>query len=182
MGEHTHRVAASVSHDGWSGVCEALRSTDRPHAHAAFATLWTLALPTGRRALRRYRALDASRIEDLVRDVLVARLSEIVRAASPRAYFVSAVHNTARSWLRSPRAEVVEPDAREGYVNNALDDEEALRVFVIDGRARFAAQSSRAQRLMAADAMGWTREEIAAHEGTSRANVDQILSRARRGL
>jgi DNA-directed RNA polymerase specialized sigma24 family protein len=60
--------------------------------------------------------------------------------------------------------------------------EDGRRAFVLDARAELLRLSPRDRAIVVAAALGEEREDIARNLGTSRANVDQIVSRARKRL
>jgi DNA-binding NarL/FixJ family response regulator len=141
--------------------------------------LYVLALAEGRRVLRGFRVIDEARREDLVVDLLVERLAALLRAQRPRAFFRAMVYNAARSWLRRGDAVVLEEgDPQDGErAPWGVDDDAAAR---IDGRRALLRMTLREQRILVLVGLGDDREAIAKEFRTSRANVDQIVSRVRR--
>lgn len=140
--------------------------------------LYELALEDGPRLLARFqRRLGDDRVVDLVHDLLATKVDAIVAAEEPRALFCTALQRRAISWLRRGDAAVAEeaPESASGK-----EDESDRQRFLIDARAALEGLSDRERAMAVAVALGEEREEIAREFKTSRANVDQILSRIRR--
>lgn len=174
-------LQTSPASDPWSVIAAELRASASPWKSAAFARLYDLARAEGPRVLRSFRALDQERRIDLALGTLLAKLDEIIAADRPRAFFRLALRNDAISWTRSPRARVgALLEEAPVYDQRALDASEASLIYRVDARRRFHALDARARDVMLAEAFGETREAIGRAAGTSRANVDQIISRARR--
>ncbi|MFO0649351.1 MAG: hypothetical protein U0326_24120 [Polyangiales bacterium] len=174
-------LQTSPASDPWSVIAAELRASASPWRSAAFARLYDLARAEGPRVLRSFRALDRERRVDLAIDTLVAKAEQIIAADRPRAFFRKALHNDAVSWTRSPRARVdAFPEEAPLHDQGAPDASEASLIYRLDARRRFHALDTRARDVMLAEAVGETREAIGQAAGTSRANVDQIISRARR--
>lgn len=162
-------------------MIERLRADADPCSSEHVPDLYALAVRDGRAALHRYRgALGAARVDDLIHDLLAAHLEDLVRADNPRALLATALVRRAISWLRRKDARVVEARDDDG----AFDGESASDAldFVLDARSAIAQLGAREQEIVFAVACGNDREQIAKELGTSRANVDQIVSRARRKL
>lgn len=177
----------SAEHDKarWSAICRVLRGEERPHAHALFGALYQMAQREATRCLRPREGRRHERAEDLASQVLVDALTAIVAADDPRAYFRTAVKNRACSWARSPRSRVdsVSDHGWDEVLRGGHPDDEELRaIYRIDDRAALEKTSARARVALIADAVGFGRDEIAAALDTSRANVDQLISRSRRNL
>ena len=131
--------------------------------------------------LRAFRTLDGARRLDLALVTFVTKRGEIVAADRPRAFFRTVLYRDAVSWVRSPRSRVAaDPQEAAGGFEGAPDGAEAGLVYRLDARRRFEALSPRERAALLADAEGVTREAIGHSLGASRANVDQIISRARR--
>lgn len=171
-----------VAEDPWAAATAALRDASAPEESAAFGALYELVRREGRGMLRSFQKIDDARKDDLAFDALDAALPALLRADSPRAYFAKALRNKALSWRRSPRAAVASPDgASEARGSGGpVDGEERLALARLDAGRALDALRPRERAVLLADAEGWSREEIAAMLCTSRANVDQIVSRARR--
>jgi RNA polymerase sigma factor (sigma-70 family) len=161
-----------------------LRGAADPYSHPDFAELWTLACQDGPIALESFRRcgkLDGARIADLTRDLLLDALPAILHAVSPQAYFVAAIENAALSWLRRGSARVAslenETAARDGAETAAASHDPVAWIAAGDFMRTL---SERERSVLVAVAQDEDRDEIASALGLTRANVDQIVSRARR--
>lgn len=140
------------------------------------ATLYALALADGRSCLRTFRDLDHARKLDLIHDVLASGWNAILTAENPRAWFITALTHRTIGWVRRRGAAVVEAS---GLEPSPLSEDPA---YLIDAWRAFEALSIREQHILLADALGEPRAEIARAFGTTRANIDQIISRSRKRL
>jgi DNA-directed RNA polymerase specialized sigma24 family protein len=122
-------------------------------------------------------ALDDERARDLVADLLVAKLDDLVESADPYPYFCTAVRNAGRSWLRRPTAKV-RPDS--GVARVTQEDASASARLELE-RVVIRLRPQEAE-IFAAIAVGEDRDALARSYGTTRANIDQIISRARKRL
>ncbi len=161
-----------------------LRETAYPFEQAEFAELWALACEEAPRVLasfRRSKRLDDERIADLTRDLLVNELASIVDATNPQAYFVTCLVNAARSWLRRGDARVASSGevggAHEVRHSTTAAPDHALRIDVADFMGTL---SQRERDVLIGVGNDVDRQVLARLLGTSRANVDQIVSRARK--
>ncbi len=174
-------VHTSPAGDPWSALAAEVHAAASPWTSAAFAALYRLARTDGARVLRSFRALDADRRVDLAIDSFLAKRDDILAADRPRAFFRKALYHDAVSWMRSPRSRVAAvPEETSGHLHGALDASEASLIYRLDARRRFANLHAREREMLLANALGETREAIGKAAGTSRANVDQLISRARR--
>ena len=116
--------------------------------------------------------------QDLASDLLVRKLAQLVECEGDAfAYFVAALRNEARSWLRRPGSRVAaDPPERAAHEEDdrARARDELEVVWTVLG--------AREREVFTAVALGESREALAARFGTSRANIDQIVSRARAEL
>lgn len=166
---------------GWSEVVAWLRAEADPCVSEHVPRFYELAVRDGRAALHKYRgALGEARVEDLIHDLLAAHLGDVVRADNPRAFLATALVRRAISWLRRKDARVLEARDDDGAFDG--DSRSDAIDFVLDARSAIAQLGEREQEIVFAVACGNDREQIAKELGTSRANVDQIVSRARRKL
>ncbi len=176
-------VAGAFEGDPWEPVAAAIRGASSPWSCAAFGRLYELALAEGVRVLGTFRDLDEARRVDLALETLVAKRREIAEADRPRAFFRTVLYRDAVSWRRSGRARLAtEADALEGCAHTAgpCDAVECGALHRLDARAALARMNDRQRAMLVADAEGHSRDEIARAHETTRANVDQVLSRARR--
>lgn len=180
MAERSWGASVCAGGDPWRDAAAAVRRSPAPWSSEGFARLYGLALREGERALRGFRSLDRARREDLAAETVTRALLSVASADAPRAYFRTAVRRAALSWLRAERPAPAAGEATPRYVEGALDDAEARAVYALDAKAALGAMGARDRAVLLADADGEAREAIAATWGTSRANVDQIVSRARR--
>lgn len=159
-----------------------LRETAIPFEQPEFAELWALACEEAPRILasfRRSKRLDDERIADLTGDLLLNELTSIVGATNPQACFVTCLVNAARSWLRRGDSRVAA--AREvGGSHDASQPaspapDHALRIDVADFMETL---SARERDVLIGVGNDVDRQVLARLLGNSRANVDQIVSRA----
>lgn len=166
----------------WDEIIEALRAAPDPYECSELSRLWALALEEAPRALAGFRGsgkLDDERIADLTKDFLVEHLRALLDAVSPRAYFIVALQNAARSWLRRGSSTVAEGVPRD---EGGREDPAALTDYahLIDARDFLRTLSQREYDVLVGLVNGADREELARALDISRANVDQIVSRVRR--
>ena len=178
---HVSVKTASVgTHAIWDEIIEALRAAPDPYECPELAQLWALALEEAPRTLARFRGpgrLDDERIADLTKDFLVEHLHALLEAVSPRAYFIVALQNSARSWFRKGSSTLaLEEPGGAGEVPAAVADPTQL----IDARDFLRGLSEREYDVFVGVANGADREELARALDISRANLDQIVSRVRR--
>lgn len=162
----------------WLRAARSLRGAARPASHAAFGALYALAMSAARATLRRFRGIDPARAEDLASEVILRALPEVIAAENPRAYYCTALRRAAISWTRRGGAAVREGEARP-WEGGPLDAAERAVIDCVDARRRLKALAPRERAVLFAVVEGEAREAIAARLGTSRANVDQIVHRAR---
>jgi RNA polymerase sigma factor (sigma-70 family) len=160
----------------WQLVRERIVRAPDARRSPDFRALYALAMDDGQRALRSFKKLDAARRVDLVHDLLATRMDAILDAESPRALFMTSLGRLAIQWLRRKDAEVLEPVTP---TPDGTDRDPAHRLDLIRTLERL---PPRDRQVLLAVAMGEDREEIARVLGTSRENVDQIVSRARKRL
>jgi DNA-directed RNA polymerase specialized sigma24 family protein len=170
-----------------SGTPNAALADDAPSAAGAkpvdvlqsshLPRLYELALADGPLLLRGFRRrLGDERILDLVHDLLAAKLEAIVLAEEPRALFCTALQRRAISWLRRGDSAVVAEAEGAGADERADERQE----FLLDARNALERLPERERAMVVAVALGEEREAIAQEFRTTRANVDQIISRVRR--
>jgi DNA-directed RNA polymerase specialized sigma24 family protein len=155
----------------------ALRAAPDPFRCPELAEFYALALADGPLLLSTFRQrLGDERILDLVHDLLASKLEAILAADEPRAFFCTALQRRAVSWVR--RGDAAVHETTSGDETSAPDDTDAA--FVVDAKAALQALSPRDRAVAVAVALGDEREEIAVTMGTTKANVDQIVSRIRK--
>jgi DNA-directed RNA polymerase specialized sigma24 family protein len=172
--------------EAWAAVVAEIRRARDPHASPALGRLYDLALKDGLAALASFHGLDTDARGDLVRDVLAAKLREIVAPTTgePRALFLVAVRRRAIDGTRRARVRadgattLADMDAQRREMSDAEGD----LLLAIDVRRLLATVSRGDHDLLAAVFSGEDRDEVAQRFGTSRANVDQKVSRFRRRL
>jgi DNA-directed RNA polymerase specialized sigma24 family protein len=165
----------------WDEIIARIQGEPDPLRSPHVRRLYEVALSDGPRFLTSFhRTLGDERTRDLVHDLLSEKLQAILEAETPRAFFCTALQNRARSWVRRGDAKVVEspPDSSRDTAPDR--NEEERRAFVLDARDALAALSERDRDIVVAAALGEDREAIAREFRTSRANVDQIVSRLHR--
>lgn len=169
------RAWMPTAHD-WQIARQRITSAPDPARSREIGVLYRLAIADGTRALRTFSKIDEERRADLIHDLLATRLDAILAADSPRALFVTALIRLAIQWIRRKDAEV-----REGPAVH-VDGIDRDPAYGIDVRRALEKLGPREARVLLAVAIGEDRDEIARVHGTSRQNVDQIVSRARRRL
>jgi DNA-directed RNA polymerase specialized sigma24 family protein len=165
----------------WDEIIAKFQGEPDPLRSLHVRRLYEVALSDGPRFLASFRrSLGEERTLDLVHDLLAEKLQAIVEAETPRAFFCRALQNRARSWVRRGDAMVVEspPDSSRETASDSSED--ARRAFVLDAREALSELSERDRGIVVAAALGEDRETVAREFGTSRANVDQIVSRAQK--
>ncbi|MDB4971917.1 MAG: hypothetical protein JWN48_258 [Myxococcaceae bacterium] len=164
--------------DDWEAVVAELKGAAVPRSHPALGRLHRMAVVAGVRALASFRELDDGVREGLATDLLMAALEKIIEAHRPRAYFVVAIRRRAIDQLEKQRRE--RPDAEPEAASEERDAGDPG--FVLDARRALHAYSPRDQRILTAIALGEDRNELATFYRLSRAAIDQLYSRARRGF
>jgi DNA-directed RNA polymerase specialized sigma24 family protein len=164
--------------EDWIRVVLLIRADADPLRSPHLGKLYDLALADGPRLLKSFqKRLGDDRILDLVHDLLATKLEAIVAADEPRALFCTALQRRAISWLRRGDAAVVE-DAPERPPEGVVEDER--QGFLVDAKNALEGLPERERAMVVAVALGEEREAIAQAFRTTRANVDQIVSRVRR--
>jgi DNA-directed RNA polymerase specialized sigma24 family protein len=160
--------------DDWREAALRIRQDKAKH----LPRLYELALEDGPRLLARFqRRLGDERIVDLVHDLLATKADAIIEADEPRALFCTALQRRAISWLRRGDAAVASERPERGAEH---EDEGERQRFLVDARAALDGLTPRERAMAVAVALGEEREAVAREFKTTRANVDQILSRIRR--
>lgn len=175
----------------WDEIVAKLRNAASPDRDPAFAQFYRLALEDANLVLRSFDRIPPDQREDLVHDILVLKLPRLLAADNPRAYFVTAVANRAKDWLRNLKASGVVYRIGKG------DDDEVTPPFpeqnhppraeavleLRDTLEHLGDLSPRdVQVFEAVVFFNEKRKTIAAICGMTRENVDQIVSRVRRRL
>lgn len=166
----------------WREVVELIAGAPIPARSPELAHLYRIACEEGRHALRRFPQDLRAQVDDLVHDILFDKLGAILGATNPRGLFIITVRNAAIDLQRRQgRVDLDDGTTAERSRSPARSADQ-----VVDARReaeRVAALlSPREQQIFAAIADGEDRDDIAAALGTSRANIDQLVSRARRRL
>lgn len=182
--------AGGGAREEWIAAVAKIRasSSGDPRRSPHLGRLYELALADGPKLLASFRRrLGDERILDLIHDLLAVKVEAIVMADEPRALFCTALQRRAISWLRRGDAAVVEYPAEdsatsEGSGNHSGEAEDDRRGFILDARNILSKLPDRERAMVVAVALGEDREAIAKAFGTSRANVDQIVSRVRKKL
>lgn len=165
----------------WDEIIARILDDPDPLRSPHIRRLYEVALSDGRRFLTSFRGtLGDERTLDLVHDLLAEKLLAIIEAETPRAFFCTALQNRARSWVRRGDAKVVESPPESSRDAGPDRSEDERRAFVLDARDALAALSERDRDVVVAAALGEDREAIAREFRTSRANVDQIVSRVQK--
>ncbi len=121
--------------------------------------------------------IDRERASDLITDLLLRQLDKLIVAKIPFPFFVTSVKNKGRDWLRKTRREVVS----EPKVDRAGTQDDASEA-VVHLRAVWQTLTPKEREIFSALQAGEDRDGIARSLRTSRANIDQLISRARKRL
>jgi len=177
----------------WQDIVGLIQRAPDRHRSPHVARFYALAIDDGMRTLRSFRErLGEDRLRDLIHDLLASALDAILDAESPRAFFTTSLRRRAIDWIRRPDAAIADHDdpRRENDVRadrvtagaaigNTTDADHG---FVMDARAALAQLSERDRDIVLGVAYGEDRERLAQEHRTTRQNIDQIVSRARRVL
>lgn len=169
--------------DEWREVVEQIADAAVPERSPALPRLYRFAVEEARLALRSFPASVREQVDDLVHDKLHEKLRSIVDAASPRAFFVTAIRHAAIDLVRRQKRLAPQDELDEAPSANdaALAPDEAASVRIEAVRV-LATLNVRERQIFGAIAAGEDRDDIAAALYTSRANIDQIVSRTRRRM
>ena len=165
------------SPEAWKGAArKILERGGSPFRAPEFGELYGFALAEGRIALRTFDALDAV---ELVNDFFSheEQVRATLTAISPKAYFRVSVKNRAIDLMRRRRREEPLIPEQDG---DADGDPDADRSETLDRWAFLSNQPEKVRAIVTEVALGADREELAGRHGTTRVNVDQIVSRFRR--
>ncbi len=164
--------------DEWNAAAARLRELPRAVRSQSqdFGTLYRLALEHGPRRLAGAK-IDPERAADLIADLLSAKLDQLVDARDPFPFFLTAVTNAGRDWLRRKGSHV----AAEPKVEKAREEED---------RSERSAELNRLlsrltpleREIFALEASGEDHTSIGAAVGKKRDAIAQIISRARKRL
>lgn len=168
--------------DEWGVVVGQVRQSKDPWQSPALPRLYELAHALGPAVLSGL-GIRREDIEDLVSELLATKLHEIVASAEPRPFFWTCLRRKAISRLRRKATRVVEdrPLDAPGEGQTASDEgrQDARRILEI---VRSLLTPREWDVVSAIHLEGVEREEVAAALRTSRANIDQIMRRARMKL
>ena len=165
----------------WLVLTEQVRAAPSFAESPALGELYQLALRDGARALARFRALNEQERQDIVAEKFVTTYVEMLQPtiSNPRAFFLTAVNRAALSALRRKQTEQKYEPALIGVSEGTARTEDDT-VTTLSLARRLAQLSPRDQQLLRAVYMGEDRDRVARQFETSRANVDQIVSRVAR--
>lgn len=145
--------------------------------------LFALAEEDGRAALHRFAGeMDDAAMVDLIRNLLVAKLVLVVGSEEPRGYFWKALVRAAISRKRKGSTRVEPTPEQEPAPEEPVDAAEQAHAVRLDLAAAWARLSPREQEILGAIGEGEDRDALAGRWGTTRNNIDQIVSRARKRL
>jgi RNA polymerase sigma factor (sigma-70 family) len=183
------RLDVVASTDEWAEVVAQIRQEGGPLKNRAVMQLYRYAMEEGPRILSSYRReFGDAVIEELTHALIAERLHDIVtKSDNPKAYFRTALVRRAISWARRGDAAVVEQpsDTAPAWSSGATgpaNEETDRQQFVHDAQVILDSLSPRDQQILVAVGLGEDRDELARMFQTSRANIDQIVSRARKLL
>lgn len=165
----------------WRRIVEEISATDPPLRSHALVSLYQLACADARAALRSFSTHIREQAEDLAQDIVFEKLGALIAAPNPRALFYTAVRNAAidlqRQHARRPRDE--DPIEQLPSLDAAVESHVGARLELARAQALL---TPRELDIFVAIAAGEERDDIARAFGTSRANIDQLVSRARKRL
>lgn len=165
----------------WAALVEEVRQAPSPAESPALARLFELAIQVGAVKLSKFRQLGEGEREDLVREKFLDLLPGLVAASNPWGLFVTAiVHAAIDARRRKLTAEKHEGEILRTAEAHAASRDEVAMAETLDMQACFTGFSPRIQQILRAVAEGEERDDVARVFGTSRANVDQVVSRARK--
>jgi len=169
--------------EAWLEVVEEIAAAPVRTRSPALARLYRLAVTAATTALARFPSEIQEQVEDLVHDLLHEKLDAILEAHNPRGLFVTAIRRSAIDLQRRDRRLVQEDedDASTQARDPSAPVDEALAARQ-EAERLSATLSPKERQVFAAIAAGEEREDIARAMGTSRANIDQIVSRARKRI
>jgi RNA polymerase sigma factor (sigma-70 family) len=165
----------------WHRLVEQVRGASSPTESPVLPLLYTLAMETGRKVLRaKFPRLSEADHEDVLSEKFTRALPAIVGASRPRNFFIKVI---VRATLDAQRR----LQTRDRYIAKEThklvesqpgrsDDTQAETLAM---RACLQSFSQRDQQILRAVYEGEDRERVAQLYRTSRANVDQIVSRAK---
>ncbi len=175
-------------------ILDDLRAAGSPTRGPEFEAFYRHLETVKVRVLAKFRQLSEEDRDDLFHDTLT-NLREILGADDPVAFFVVALRRRAISHVRAPKNLPKTPldgdadrpgGAVDATARKLLDDWAAGGGhdpgFVLDARGFLAGLPERSSEILYAVALGEDREAIGRRFGTSRVNVDQIVSRARKAF
>lgn len=167
----------------WRRVTERIAHAESPRRSPELSVLYQFACKDAQFALRRFPAWVREQAEDITQDLIFEKLDALLNAPSPRGLFMTSVKNAAidlqRKEARRPSAEEPIEDLPSNDGSAAVESRVAAR---LDARRITEQLTVREREIFSALAVGEERDDIAAALGTSRANIDQVVSRARKRL
>jgi DNA-directed RNA polymerase specialized sigma24 family protein len=183
-----------ASSEEWAEVAELIRQEGGPSKSRAVAQLYKYAQKDGPWLIRSFeKELGKGVLEELTHALLAEKLDEIVYADNPKALFRTSLVRRAISWRRRGDAAVM-PQSTEPLTpkpisgstghgeSRDLDEDAERHRFVHDAHVILGGLSERDRQIVVAVGLGEDREGIARAFKTTRANVDQIVSRVRKQL
>jgi RNA polymerase sigma factor (sigma-70 family) len=174
-----------ASREQWAAVVAEVRRAPTPWQSPALARLYALALEDGHAVLAaEYPQLSAGEREEVIHDLFVAKVKDVVKATEPRSFFGVAIkRRSIDAFRRVQTRHAKEPElrARAAWRQDGSGAEDE-RLETIDGARALDRLPEEDRDLMLAITFGEDREDIARQAGTTRANVDQRVSRLRKRL
>ena len=177
MGDGRGRDPTEASH--WREVVHRIRAAADPLASPDLVDLYQLAIQLAGRVLSRHADLNKADREDLACDVFARAHRSIVEADKPMSMFITCLLNALCSRYRKKKLHP-ETSFELGAFGSRLPGRAHDHEFVLDARAALEALSERDREILVAVAEDADRDELARDHGTTRGNIDQIVSRARR--
>ena len=171
----------SVSED-WDEAVAQVAGASTPASSPALVLLYRLACDEARHALRRSPDGVREQVEDIVHKLLFEKLEAILKADNPRSYFTTAVRHAAFDLQRKDRRLMFDEGRASDHLPARGSEPDEVVIARAEAERALALLSPREQEIFSAIAEGEDRDDIAAVLGTTRANIDQIVSRARRRL
>lgn len=167
----------------WRRIVDEVAATDPPLRSRALVELYRLACADAQAALRTFAPTIREQAEDLAQDLVFEKLDTLLAAPNPRALFYTAVRNAAIDLRRREARRPTDEDPSERLpspdASAAVESQVGARLELARAQARL---TPRELEIFVAIAAGDDRDDIAKLLGTSRANIDQLVSRARKRL
>lgn len=167
----------------WNQAVARLREVPKAERwqHEDVGKLYAIALKVAPSQLRSFELPDGLP-EDLAADLLTAKLNQQVDCVGTAfSFFVASLQNKAKSWKRHQRVRLNHQERQAVSETEPTEEPDGTEVERRLAKAR-KVLTDREREIFEQIGREERREEIAARLGTSRTNIDQLISRARKKL